>query len=87
MFPLNERFVVTFFRHPRLIDLQNSKTVYEWTEISSGCQTNSIICDEHPPPIALDPTKKRFAVADANSIAVVEIDVESLLKSCEFPSY
>jgi len=76
--PINERFVVSFYQHPRLIDLEKSETVLEWPHIKSGSQTSSIVWDKHPPPMAFDPKNYRFAIANEDSITVIEIDISSL---------
>ena len=34
--PLSARFVLSFYDHPRLIDLQNSDTILKWPNIVSG---------------------------------------------------
>lgn len=78
LMPLNARFVVSFYGHPRLVDLQNSETIQEWPNIASGSQTSSIIWDKHPPVMALDRKNARFAVADEEFITIIQINTDNL---------
>ncbi|WP_192384922.1 hypothetical protein [Mesorhizobium silamurunense] len=41
--PVGERFVLSLYRHPKLIDLSTGKVVHVWTELRSGLQESSII--------------------------------------------
>jgi len=75
---LSDRFVVSMFKHPRLIDLDKGQTIHEWNDIDSGTQTSSITRDKLPPPIAMDPQNARFAVAQEKNVRMVQIDVRAL---------
>jgi hypothetical protein len=82
MMPAGAHHVLTFFRVPRLVSLATGKIVHEWTDIDSGEDVSSIVHHHRPsPPIALDPTRARFAVASKQGIDVVRIDVDALARS------
>ncbi|MDP1591499.1 MAG: hypothetical protein Q8M07_27330 [Prosthecobacter sp.] len=73
LMPLGEDHVVSFFGHPKLIDLSTGLIVQEWPEIESGHQSSSIIGkDVRFPSMAFDIAKRRFAVASEKLIHVIE---------------
>ena len=78
--PICNRFVISFYEHPRLIDLKEGQTIHEWEGIVSGKQTSSITWDNLPPPIALDSKNARFAIYQEDAIKIVTIDREALLR-------
>jgi hypothetical protein len=68
--------VVSFFEHPRLLNLETGVMVEEWPEIGTGRQRGALLMDdgsEGIPPIARDPFHARFAVAAADHIDVIEL--------------
>jgi hypothetical protein len=74
--PLDSKTIVSFFEYPKLISLETGKVLHEWTELKTGKQTSSIIGGIEPvPPLALDPSNHRFAVATEESIDVVQVKV------------
>jgi hypothetical protein len=61
-------WVVSFYDHPKLIELATGRVVYRWDNICSGRQLGPIeLGDPPPPPIAIDPLGGRFAVAGSKS--------------------
>lgn len=67
--------VVAFYRHPRLIRLQDGAVVHEWRDLSSGEQLSSITHHiDAAPPLAIDPVGRRFALATDDTVHVVVID-------------
>lgn len=67
-------YAVGFYQHPKLIELSTGRTVARWPELSTGLQTSSIRHHLHaPPPLALDPVGRRFAVGTAQGIEVVQL--------------
>lgn len=67
-------YVVGFHQHPKLIELATGRVVARWPELSTGLQTSSI--RRHlpsPPPLALDPARRRFAVGTEKGIEVVQL--------------
>jgi len=75
LLPIDQRYVVSFYKHPRLWDMNKKIMVHEWSDINSGTKRNSFApaYNEQPyPPLAIDHIKKRFAVADRENIYVVE---------------
>ena len=75
MMPLGESHAVCFFKHPRIVDLDSGKTIAQWDDLDSGAQTTSIIQNAKLPPLAMDVENRRFAVAGAKGITVVQIEV------------
>lgn len=76
MMPVGAEHVVAFYEHPRLIALASGRVVAEWPELDTGLQTSSILWHmDRPPPLALDPSSQRFAVAVGDQIHVVTVDV------------
>ena len=65
---------MSFYETPKLLDIATGKVLQHWPELSSGRQNSSIIWHVgRIPPIALDPLKRRFAVADLDNITVVQL--------------
>jgi hypothetical protein len=52
--------------------------VHEWNDVYSGEAVSSIVRNLPCPPLALDPSQARFAVAGNQGIDVITIDVASL---------
>ena len=77
MMPVGQTHVVTFFDHPRLYGIADGVLEREWPEIRSGNETSSIRGHSATPlpPIALDPDRRRFAVANGTSIYVVQVSI------------
>jgi len=72
--PVGETHVVAFYHHPRLIRLSDGHVEYEWPSIDSGLQTSSIVEQiPPPPPMAFDPARRRFAIAQDDGIHVIEL--------------
>jgi hypothetical protein len=74
MMPIGSDEVVTFYGHPRLYRLSDGPLLHEWPELETGKLTGSI--QHHlpaPPPLAIDVHGRRFAVAQSDSIAVVDV--------------
>lgn len=67
-----KEWAVSFFDHPKLIELATGKVVHRWDKIYSGKQLGPIeLGDPAPPPIAIEPLQGRFAVADSKSVTLV----------------
>ena len=74
MMAVGEQHVVTFYDYPKLIDLKTGLVVEKWESIKTGQQVSSIIHHiDKIPPLALDPARRRFAVANDDVIHVVEL--------------
>ncbi len=78
LLPINERFILSMFGHPKLVDLEKRQVVHVWEEIQSGEQRSSITWDNLPPPIAFDPHNARFAIVQGNTIKVITINAQAL---------
>lgn len=73
--PLDATRAVSFYDHPKLVDLSSGRVLARWPALSTGRQTSGIIHHLAPlPPLALDPVHRRFAVAGDGSITVVQLD-------------
>lgn len=73
LMPLGKKRVLLLHTHPRLLDLETGEIQREWTNISTGLQTCSIIHHIPPvPPMAIDVKKRRFAVASEEAISVLD---------------
>ncbi len=67
--------LLALYEHPRLIDAHTGREVLRWPELRSGTQTSAILPkDPVVPPVAVDPERRRFAIADAEGITVIRID-------------
>ena len=66
--------VISFFDHPKLIELATGRVVHRWDKIYSGKQLGPIsLGDPPPPPIAIDPLQSRFAVAGSKIATLVSL--------------
>jgi hypothetical protein len=73
--PVGLDHFVGFYEHPKLFEVSTGKIIHTWPDLNSGNQSSSIISrHEHLPQLALDSAGKRFAVADASGITVVELE-------------
>ena len=79
---VGKHHVLALYRHPRLINLENGQIVHTWSELNSGHQVGSILwhlkVDEMPPPMAYDPASQRFAIANGDTVTVLEFDLAAL---------
>lgn len=74
MMPIDTEHVVAFYRHPKIVHLPSGRIAASWPEIHTGAATSSIIHHHNPtPPLALDPERRRFAVAQGKEIVVVTV--------------
>lgn len=72
--PLNDDFLIGFHEHPKLIQISTGKVVHRWPELNTGKQNSCIIRHlDKIPPLALDPERMRFAVADQEGITVIQL--------------
>lgn len=74
MMPIGLDEVVTFYEHPRLYRLSDGQLLHEWPDLETGKLTGSI--QHHlpaPPPLAIDARGMRFAVAQSDAIAVLDL--------------
>lgn len=73
--PVGDDHFVGFYECPKLFEISSGKIIQSWPELDSGKQTSSIIAGNQAPlpPLALDPERHRFAVANPKSITVVQL--------------
>jgi hypothetical protein len=76
LMPVGERHAVGFYDCPKLFDLASGRVVHRWPELRTGRQLSSIIHhlkpEDRPPPIALDPLNRRFAVGIGQQVTVIQ---------------
>jgi hypothetical protein len=76
---VGNKYVIGFFDFPKLIEVTSGRVLWRWPELKTGQQASSILWHRPlPPPIALDPTSGRFAVADDKQIVAVTLRAELL---------
>ncbi|TGP51591.1 hypothetical protein EN873_18250 [bacterium M00.F.Ca.ET.230.01.1.1] len=79
IFPVGENFVLSLYKHPKLISLATGNVVHVWTELRSGLQDNSIIWglddDAMPPPMAFEASTRRFAIVNGDTVTRIEFDL------------
>ena len=79
---LGKRYVLSLYRHPKLVDLSTGKVVHVWTELRSGLQDGSIMFqldgDAKPPPMAFDPASNRLAIVNGDTVTVIEFNHAAL---------
>jgi len=69
-----KEWVVSFYDHPKLIELATGRVVQRWDKICSGKQLGPIeLGDPPPPPIATDPIGGRFAVGGSKTVTLVSL--------------
>lgn len=67
-------WVISFYGHPKAIELATGAVVHRWDQIDSGRQVGPIdLGDPRPPVMALDPQGGRFAVNGPRGITVVTL--------------
>lgn len=71
LMPMGDQ-AVTFDQYPRLIEVDTGECLSEWPELRTGNRSYSIR-KSAPPPVAIDQSRHRFAVASADSITVIEL--------------
>ena len=69
-----EKFTVSFYKHPKLVEIATGEIVHRWPDLETGSQNGSISQNlDKLPPLALDPANKRFAVADDEKITIIQL--------------
>lgn len=69
-----KKWIVSFYDHPKLIELVTGRIVHRWDQVFSGKQVGPIdLGDPPPPPMAIDWQRGRFAVSDSKKITVVTL--------------
>jgi hypothetical protein len=70
---LGDGHVAGFYEHPKVIDVATGAVVCRWPEIKTGKQSSSIIYQAGKlAPVAIDAARKRFAVASADRVIVLQ---------------
>ena len=71
LMPVGDGRVVTFFRHPRLVEIATGRVVDEWPDLPTGTQASAI--RPNMPIVALDRPGRRFAVVRDDRIVVIAL--------------
>jgi len=66
-------YAVSFYEHPKILDLRTGEIGKVWHDIRSGNQRSSISFNAEVPPIATDPTNLRFAVASERKVHIIHL--------------
>ena len=72
LMPINDRYIVDLFEHPKLIDLQTAETVETWDSIDSGKEVSCLTSRKSYPAVALDTVRKRLAIHNNERIDILE---------------
>jgi hypothetical protein len=68
--------VLALYDHPRLIDLKSGTEVLAWPHLKSGTRAGCLlVCEPRLPVMAVDTDRQRFAIADADGITVVQLNL------------
>jgi hypothetical protein len=70
MWAIDNNHVLSLFGHPKMIDLRDGHVVHEWHQLNSGSQLSSL-SQSAPPPMAFDPSGKRFAIDNGDLVTVI----------------
>jgi len=67
--------IVSFSGHPKVIDVKSGEVLQRWPDVVTGYQPGALSGrGAQVVPLALDPVRKRFAVAAKDKISVIEFD-------------
>jgi hypothetical protein len=70
--PIGGNQTLSFYRHPRVISLDSGRLEFTFPELDTGRQIGPIAPQKwDSPPIAVDTSNRRFAVADEKGITIV----------------
>lgn len=73
MMPVGATHVMAFYQYPRLIRLSDGALEFSLPELRSGTQASSIVGGKELPALALDPVRKRFALAQGEKVHVITV--------------
>ena len=76
MMPAGPRHVVSFYDHPKLIEVQTGKVVARWEDLYAGPEQGQPSAMMRPPglpALACDPTRRRFAIGSENHVTIVQL--------------
>ncbi len=66
--------VLALYEHPRLLDPITAAVIDTWPSLATGTQTSSFLLNQQPvPPVAIDATNSRFAIANDNIATVIQV--------------
>lgn len=72
--PVGSDYAVGFHDHPKVFRIETGEVVARLSELKTGTQTSSIIRGTPAlPPLAVDASASRFAVADGSFVTVIQV--------------
>ena len=74
LLPIDDQYVLSCYKHIKLIDVSTGQIAARWEELKTSQQTSCIVGqDDLLPPIAIDRVNKRFAIASHEEITIIEL--------------
>jgi hypothetical protein len=76
MMPVGESHVISFYDHPKLLEIATGKIIHRWEDIDPGPeieQPSTMTSPLKAPYLTCDPSKRRFAVGTNKGVTIVTI--------------
>ncbi len=76
MMPIGLHHVVSFYGHPKLIEVATGKVVARWEDLYPGpeqAQPSAMMKPPGLPMVACDPTRRRFAIGSEDHVTTIQI--------------
>lgn len=77
MMPAGKNHVVSFYNHPKLIEIATGKVVLRWEDLYAGPevgQPSTMLKPPGFPTVACDPAHQRFAIGTKDHVTIIELD-------------
>ncbi len=77
MMPAGPSHVVSFYDHPKLIEVATGKVVLRWEDLFAGPevgQPSAMLKPPEFPVVAFDPVHRRFAIGTKDHITMIELE-------------
>lgn len=76
MMPAGPDHVVSFYDHPKLIEVATGKVVQRWEDLDAGPereQPSAMMTPPGEPLLAMDPARARFAIGRRDRITIIQM--------------
>ncbi len=76
MMPVGRQHVVSFYDHPKLIEVATGKVIARWEDLYPGpeqAQPSAMMKPPELPMVACDPTNRRFAIGSEDHVTTIQI--------------
>nr|MDO8083273.1 hypothetical protein [Candidatus Sigynarchaeum springense] len=76
MMPAGPRHVVSFYDHPKLVEVATGKVIARWEDLYAGpeqAQPSAMMKPPGLPALACDPAHRRFAIGSKDRVSVIQI--------------